>query len=143
MRARYREEAALNHYNGFTPYQRTKAYRWLKREYADGRRSPPTSCDGCGQTEGIIEAHSEDYSEPYGDHIGQFGFCYRCHMMLHNRIRAPEVWTRYKAEVAAGVTFTPFLVRDWWSFRAQHLTGRRPAVGEPGPARHDMLSQIG
>jgi hypothetical protein len=65
--------------------------------------------------------HSEDYSQPFDDHIGAFGFCYRCHMMLHSRQRAPEAWTRYKAEIAAGVTFQPFMVQNWYGFRAQHL----------------------
>jgi hypothetical protein len=60
----------VNSYNGFTPQQRAHALRGLNREYAAGRRQRPTSCDACGQTEGVIEPHSEDYSEPFGDHIG-------------------------------------------------------------------------
>ena len=65
----------MNPYNGFSPVQRVQALRWLKGEYAARRRQRPTSCDGCGQTEGIIQAHSEDYGQPFGDHIGAFGFC--------------------------------------------------------------------
>jgi hypothetical protein len=133
----------MSDYNGFTGQQRTKALRWLNREYAAGRRVRPTVCDGCGQTAGIIEAHSEDYSEPFGDHIGRFGFCYRCHMMLHNRLNAPEAWERYKAAIVAGTRFQPFLTRNWYGFRAQHLTGWAPAIGESGPERSDMLSRIG
>jgi hypothetical protein len=133
----------VNPYNGFSPVQRVQALRWLKGEYAAGRRQRPTSCDGCGQTEGIIQAHSEDYSQPFGDHIGAFGFCYRCHVMLHSRHRAPEAWARYKAELVAGVTFQPFLVANWYGFRAQHLLRWAPAIGEPGPPRPDILSRIG
>ena len=64
-------------------------------------------------------------------------------MMLHNRLNAPEAWKRYKAAIVAGVTFAPFLTRNWYGFRTQHLTGWHPAIGEPGPARPDMLSRIG
>jgi hypothetical protein len=129
-------------YNGFTPQQRSRALRWLQREYAEGRRQRPTECDGCGQTDGVIEAHSENYSEPFGDHIGQYGFCFRCHMALHNRARAPEAWARYKAELVAGTRFKPFLVRNWYGFRAQHLTAWRPELDAPGPARPDMLGAV-
>jgi hypothetical protein len=45
-------------------------YRWLEREYAAGRRARPIMCDACGQADGPIDAHSEDYSAPFGDHIG-------------------------------------------------------------------------
>jgi hypothetical protein len=133
----------MSDYNGFTGQQRTKALRWLNREYAAGRRVRPTRCGGCGQTAGIIEAHSEDYSEPFGDHIGAFGFCYRCHMALHNRLNAPEAWERYKAAIVAGTRFLPFEKRNWYGFRAQHLTAWNPAIGVPGPAHPDILSRIG
>jgi hypothetical protein len=133
----------MSDYNGFTGAQRDRALRWLNREYAAGRRVRPSECQGCGQTAGIIEAHSEDYSEPFGDHIGGFGFCYRCHMALHCRVKAPDAWLRYKAAIVAGVTFAPFLTRNWFGFRAQHLAAWNPEIGEPGPARADMLSRIG
>jgi hypothetical protein len=69
---------ALKTYNGFNHDQRMRGYRWLQGEYAAGRRARPTVCDACGQNEGPIEAHSENYSAPFGDHIGKHGLCYRC-----------------------------------------------------------------
>src|ERR1700737_880157 len=42
-----------------------------------------------------IEVHSENYSEPFGDHIGEHGLCYRCHQMIHNRFRHAETWAIY------------------------------------------------
>tara|TARA_R100000773_G_scaffold36307_1_gene31302 strand:- start:1602 stop:1847 length:246 start_codon:yes stop_codon:yes gene_type:complete len=77
----------MKSYNGFTPKERTDAFIWLKGEYASGRREKGKVCDACGQTKGIVEDHSEDYSYPYGDHIGKYTFCYRCHMMIHCRFR--------------------------------------------------------
>ncbi|HLK60325.1 MAG TPA: hypothetical protein VKU00_27435 [Chthonomonadaceae bacterium] len=103
----------MKSYNGFSPAQRTRALAWLKKEYEAGRRQPPTVCQACGQTEGIIEAHSEDYSEPYGDHIGAYSFCYTCHMMLHCRFRNPQAWERYKEAIRRGVRYRPVYRRDF------------------------------
>ena len=69
-------------YNGFSAAQRNRAGRWLNAEYAAGRRTRPTRCQACGTTEGV-RGHSEDYSEPFGPHIGAFGLCHRCHLALH------------------------------------------------------------
>ncbi len=111
----------MNSYNGFSPAQQDRALAWLKGEYAAGRRQPPKVCDGCGQDLGIIEAHSEDYSEPFGDHIGAFGFCYTCRMMLYHRFENPGAWDRYRAEVRRGVIFEPFRRRNLARFRELFL----------------------
>lgn len=132
----------MDEYQGFTHRQRMKALRWLNREYAAGRRTRPTECDGCGQTEGIIEAHSEDYSEPFGDHIGGLGLCYRCHMALHCRLKAPEAWKLYRQAICCGVRFKPFEKRNWYGFRAQHLIRFSPETLDGlGPQREDVLGQ--
>jgi hypothetical protein len=88
-------------YNGFTAHARLKAYKWLMAEYAAGHRVRPIACDACTQNEGLIEPHSEDYSEPFGDHIGQHGCCYACHMMIHCRFGAREAWDRYASREGA------------------------------------------
>ena len=133
----------MNSYNGFSPAQRMKALGWLKKEYAAGRREPPIACDACGQTKGIIEAHSEDYSEPFGDHIGAYGFCFTCHMMLHCRFRAPDAWSAYCAAVNAGSTFPPFFSRNFPALQNTFLRMAFPEpVLRPAPARH-VLAEIG
>ncbi len=112
----------MNPYNGFTSAQRLKALNWLKGEYSSGRRRPPAVCDACGQKEGPIEAHSEDYSFPYGDHIGRYGVCYRCHMMIHCRFKNPDAWNAYKRELRAGRIFVP-IGRDFHTFIRQTIVG--------------------
>jgi hypothetical protein len=108
MKANYANAVmALKTYNGFDHDQRMKGYRWLQGEYAAGRRARPTVCEACGQTEGPIDAHSEDYSAPFGDHIGRFGLCYRCHMAMHTRQKNPKAWAAYKHHVAVGRIFHP------------------------------------
>jgi hypothetical protein len=113
----------MNSYNGFTPSQRMKAYRWLMNEYAIGGRIKPFKCDSCAITEGVIEPHSENYGEPYGNHIGQYGLCYRCHMMLHCRFSSPKVFTQYAQDVANGKQYEPFYKRDFFTFKQHHLIG--------------------
>jgi hypothetical protein len=125
----------LKTYNGFNHDQRMKGYRWLQGEYAAGRRARPTVCGACGQTEGPIDAHSEDYSEPFGEHIGRHGLCYRCHMAIHCRLKNPEAWTIYKHAVALGRIFHP-IGRNFWRFRLETL--ERKGEGVPfkqGPYR--------
>jgi hypothetical protein len=130
----------MSEYQGWTGKQRVRALNWLNREYKAGRRVRPTICDGCGQRVGVIEAHSEDYSEPFGDHIGGLGLCYRCHMALHCRFKAPEAWVLYRQAICCGVRFAPFLKRNWFGFRAQHLIRFSPETLDGlGPQRPDVL----
>lgn len=132
----------MSEYQGWTGKQRVRALNWLNREYKAGRRVRPTVCDGCGQTEGILEAHSEDYSEPFGDHIGGMGLCYRCHMALHCRFKAPEAWILYRRAICCGVRFKPFLKRNWFGFRAEHLIRFSPETLDGlGPQRDDVLGE--
>ncbi len=118
-------------YNGFTGSHRMKGYRWLMNEYAAGRRHKPTQCDVCGQTQGVIEPHSEDYSEPFGDNIGRWGLCYRCHMMLHCRFRNPEGFRFYCETLAKGLRFGALLTRNFPAVLGQHARGRCTAPTEP------------
>jgi hypothetical protein len=120
----------MKSYNSFTPKQRMKAYDWLMVEYAAGRRVRPTICDACGQKEGLIEPHSEDYSgPPFGDHIGQYGVCFTCHMMIHCRFRSPEAWHNYREAVRGGEIFAPIRVRAFNQFTRAFLS----AKGLPDP----------
>jgi len=133
----------LNSYNGFTPHFRMQAYRWLMAEYAAGRRGRPVVCDACGQTEGLIEAHSEDYSAPYGDHIGQHGLCWTCHMIVHTRFRNPAACEAYRAAVREGAIFQPFPGKAFHVFAGRFLGGVLP---EPwrhrAPIGPTVLDQI-
>jgi hypothetical protein len=93
-------------YNGYSHDQRMAAYRWLMKEYDAGTRLRPVCCDACTQTKGRIEPHSEDYSAPYGDHIGQYGLCYRCHMAIHCRKYGMVAWGQYRDLLRLGYCFT-------------------------------------
>lgn len=132
----------LKTYNGFDHAQRMAGFRWLNGEYAAGRRTKPTVCEVCGQTEGPITAHSEDYSMPFGDHIGRHGLCYRCHMMIHCRFKAPQAWDTYKRHIRDGRIFVP--VSNFKVFCAQTLTamGRNVAFTQGPPRERTFLDEL-
>lgn len=131
----------MKSYNGFTPKQRMDAFNWLKVEYADGRRARPTSCDCCEQDKGIVEHHSEDYSAPYGDHIGQYALCFVCHMMVHCRFRNLKQWESYKELVAQGANFTAYHNRNFNGFVAEFLNKEIKPISYSAN-RADILGQI-
>lgn len=97
-------------YNGFTPTQRQRAFNWYKFQLETGARVKPDECEACGQTEGV-NGHSEDYSAPYGDHIGKYALCYCCHMAVHNRKNDALMWGGYKAMIHGGYRFRP--ISNW------------------------------
>ena len=102
----------MNSYNGFSGEQRLRALDWINAEYRAGRRKRPTRCEACGQTEGAFDAHSEDYSSPFGPHIGRFSLCFVCHLMIHGRGRSPAAWDHYRALVREGWRTIPVSSRN-------------------------------
>ena len=112
----------MNSYNGFTPKQRYAALAWLKDQHKQGlREMEPTQCEVCGQTHGKLMYHSEDYSYPFGDHIGAYALCYTCHMMIHCRFRNKAAWNIYIQSLKQNKLFEPFYFNDWNRFRKDCL----------------------
>jgi hypothetical protein len=125
---------AVKDYKGFRP-RPAYARASVAAEYAAGRRQRPVVCEACGKDHGMIEAHSEDYREPFGPHIGAYSLCRGCHVMVHRRFRNPSAWRS-----------RPSGPRTAHASRQTHLTDQfsgRPASGRlrgqadsdaPGPA---------
>lgn len=112
----------MNSYNGFSPNQRIKALNWLKKQWAMGiRKEKPKKCDICSQTEGYLAYHSEDYSEPYGEHIGAFGLCYTCHMVIHCRFRNKNMCDIYLNAIKDNKCYEPMTGNKWIHFRTSGL----------------------
>ena len=103
----------MNSYNGFSPEQREKAQRWLRSQWESGALARPSTCCACGQTRGIIHAHAEDYSEPFGDQTHAYHLCYRCHICLHCRFRYPAGWEAYKVSLRQGAIWAPIFRADF------------------------------
>ena len=90
----------MKDYNGFSGKQRDRAQRWLNKEWSTDRLARPSECMACGQTEGIIDAHAEDYSEPFRASVtDEYHLCKRCHYMVHARSRNPKAWREYRAKI--------------------------------------------
>ena len=132
-----------NSYNGFSGAQRDRAQAWLRAEWASGRLKRPRVCCACGQDRGVIDAHAEDYSEPFAaGKTDEFHLCFTCHMILHCRFRNRAAWDRYRGAIRLGGRFRAYLKRDFGTFSAEHLDGDegferawRHFTPAPAPAR--------
>ena len=100
----------------------------MRVQWATGKRQRPSKCCACGQTQGIIDAHAEDYSEPFGDQTEKYHLCYRCHLILHCRHHDQAAWDKYRADIRSGLRYAPCFSRSFGIIKA-HLCGNTgPAV---------------
>jgi hypothetical protein len=114
----------MQSYNGFAPEQREKAQRRLRAQWESGSLARPSKCCACGQDHGIIDAHAEDYSEPFAaGKTDEFHLCFTCHMMVHCRFRNRAAWDRYRAAIGKGGHFAAVFKRDFGTFNTEHLDG--------------------
>lgn len=110
-----------NPYNGFGAILRRKGGRWLHAEMAAGRADPrPVACDVCGRRDGTLAWHSENYSEPFGDHIGEYGLCFCCHMLIHCRYKSQAIFKRYHLNIQHGL-MTTYPIDSWYEFSDEVL----------------------
>jgi len=122
---------AKRQYNGFSPRHRSKAGRWYTKQLREGKRTKPERCDACLRTGASVAGHSEDYREPFGDHIGAVSLCYPCHMAIHCRFTMPEEFERYRQGVADGNRF-PEVGRNFYAFMRLF---KDPVWAKANPAR--------
>lgn len=123
-------------YNGFSGALRAAAQRWLNGAWSAGTLARPAKCMACGQETPPIDAHAEDYSQPFAaGKTDQFHLCYSCHMACHCRFRNPEAWDGYRNVISLGGRY-PALGRNFPLFQ-DYFTGRKPVplVQGPAPAR--------
>ena len=133
----------MKSYNGFTANQRNKAQAWLRKQWSEGVLSRPSKCCSCAITKGIIDAHAEDYSEPFAaGKTDQYHLCYRCHMMLHCRKHNSKHFLLYCALVCGGTQFQPFYTRDWGRFSRQMLDEFNPPIHGVSIATTNILYTI-
>jgi hypothetical protein len=90
-------------------------------------------CVACGQSRGIIDAHAEDYSEPFAaGKTDQYHLCFTCHMMVHCRFKYPANWRYYVGIIRQGGRYAAFYKRDIAALKARHLGAKQPAPDELG-----------
>jgi hypothetical protein len=114
----------LKSYNGFSGEQRRRAQSWLIVQWRSGAITRPLDCCACGQTTQPIDAHAEDYSEPFRKGITDgFHLCYVCHMMVHCRHLSQDAWSTYRHMVENGGRAIPVGGRNFPVFRQRFLIG--------------------
>lgn len=129
---------ALSSYNGFTGERRLEIDKLVKAAYRDGSLERPAACMACGQDQGPIIGHLEDYDR-WRD--ATIPLCQRCHLMLHCRWRAPAAWHRYRELVRMGYRFAPatgHFTQIVPQFVALMAAQRAFEAGEPGACPSDV-----
>lgn len=121
----------LGSYNGFSGSQRESVQRWLNKQWDAGSLPRPSKCVACGQTEGTIDAHLEDYDTP----ASFVDMCVTCHMMIHMRFRNQLAWRQYRERIAAGWQAPPATRTEVFSaLKRGILAGNWPrGVTRPAP----------
>jgi hypothetical protein len=143
---------ALGTYNGHSGEKRERVQRWLETQWTAGYVARPSCCIVCGQTEGAIHAHLEDYDAPWS----YVELCITCHLVLHSRFRRKPVWFEYLAQVSAGWQAPPLAQRAGFTTLAAGILANRWPTGlqraaAPGrtfldelePARPQELALVG
>ena len=88
----------------------------------------------------IIDAHAEDYSEPFAaSKTDELHLCFTCHLMVHCRFRHQDDWRYYKAAIRSGGRYAPVFTRDIGGFRAKHIGGKRPQPDYQGKFRQRLV----
>lgn len=101
-------------YNGFSAAYRDKQGGKVYKAFRDGKLERPTECTICHLTTkdgATIQAHNEDYHEPFTF----IGICFYCHMAVHKRFGTGlNAWHEYRAAVTRG--WQPPRGRDYRRF---------------------------
>lgn len=113
----------MQSYNGFTPQERERGGRIIREAVKRGElpNQMESPCTICGQDKGIRHYHCEDYS-PENILNDCRVVCWRCHMMIHKRLRHPKSFGKYMLEVTLYKKQYPPVFRfDAWEELDQHL----------------------
>lgn len=121
-------------YNGFSLADRFAAGAWAKQHGLPAR--PERPCIVCGQTEGLLYWHQEDYRTP----VDAFPMCAWCHWALHSRLKPSQraLWGRWLHALDSGrrPPPCPFGAR-WQTFAARYM--RKPSIEWDWSDGHDRI----
>jgi hypothetical protein len=127
-------------YKKWSKEERNKSYQLTKKAQDAGWIDREYCCQRCGQSEGIIHLHNEDYGVTLEILTKVFKrarvlitkyeraringvleeLCWRCHMVHHSEHRAPKQCKEYWAAIADGHVFPPVYKHDFSILRREH-----------------------
>lgn len=109
-------KTTLGPYKGFSGLQRMACQTLILRAVSDGLIPPAVKCARCGQTEGTIQYHNENYDQ----YLDVERLCIRCHLVHHSVRRCPVAVTKYFEEVAAGKMWPPLRGNPFAGLQRDH-----------------------
>lgn len=132
-------------YKKWTKEERNFSYELTKMAEARGWIKPRKKCGRCGQQEGIIHLHNEDYDVtikvlsdvflniPDGqepvitpeqkaeiDKVLEI-LCWRCHMIHHSAYRNPAACEKYWDEIKSGKMYPPVFKHNFAVLKENNL----------------------
>jgi len=112
----------------FSGELREEAQKKINAAIRSGKLPSPSTqpCEYCSQDQGIRQWHNEDYDKP----LEVICLCWRCHMMLHSRFRAPAQFEAYLDGLAQGKKWPPVFSNDFGILERDHGV---PAFKHTGP----------
>ncbi len=131
----------MRSYKKWSKEDRLKSLRLTNKAKRLGLLTPATSCNRCGQSEGIIHWHNEDYDITLSvlgkafdvekrkyltdDEVSECGkaletLCWRCHMMHHSFFKGKDTAKKYFEEISNGKVYPPVLRRNFDVSKKDH-----------------------
>ena len=105
---------ALSEYNGFSPEDRIKGDKIIKKAIDEGILPDlhTIPCALCGQDKGVREYHAEDYSpDKILDDV--ICVCKSCHIHIHSQWRGSKGWNKREEEIKKGIKHKPTYTTSW------------------------------
>jgi hypothetical protein len=130
----------MKDYKGWDSNFRSASLKLTNRAKEKGWIQNPTKCNRCGQTEGILHLHNEDYDITFYtlekvfnrspltitkeeiDNVNSVleELCWRCHMMHHSIRRNKQSVDKYFEEIKAGKRYPPVYKHDFSVLKRDH-----------------------
>lgn len=130
----------MRNYKGWSGDFRKESLKLTNAAKKMGWIENPSKCNRCGQTEGILHLHNEDYDVTYYTLKEVFNrfpisitveeqekvnsvleqICWRCHMMHHSVRRNKQAVEKYFVEIKNGKKYPPVYKHDFTILKRDH-----------------------
>ena len=109
-------KTTMKSYKGFSGVQRMASYKLTMRSVEEGLVPVAVKCNRCGQTEGTLQYHNEDYDQ----YLDVEPICLRCHLVHHSEHRAPVACAKYWSTIKEGKMWEPLRGNPFVGLQRDH-----------------------